>query len=230
MMQQVDTRYLEELSRIPPLTAGEEAALVGRLAAGEDRAARERLAVGCLRLVVGIAGRMARPGLDVGDAIGAGNVGLLMAARRFNARRGRLTTYAVPCIRGAVRGAVRGGMAFASLDAIDVQDDGTAGPDENAAAEDERELARRLVAQLDRREQTVVALLFGIGADDGAVTGAEAGRRLGITRAAVSLIAAAAMTRLRRLAVGQEGRRTRHTTRAVAAARPAGDDTIQLSA
>ena len=94
--------YLREIDRVRPLTGDEEQALARRVAAGEAEA--ERLLVEAnLRLVVSVARRYLNRGLALLDLIEEGNLGVLQAARKFQADRGtRFSTYATWWIRQAI--------------------------------------------------------------------------------------------------------------------------------
>jgi RNA polymerase primary sigma factor len=97
------SRYLEEIARRPLLSAREES----RLARVGDEVARRRLVESNLRLVVVIARRHRRLGLDLLDLIQEGNVGLMAAAERYDGRHdARFATYASPWIHSAIRRAL----------------------------------------------------------------------------------------------------------------------------
>lgn len=69
---------------------------------GEE--AKLALVIGNLRLVIPIAKRFYRPGLDFLDLIEEGNIGLIHALKKFNPRKGfRFSTYASYWIDQAVR-------------------------------------------------------------------------------------------------------------------------------
>jgi RNA polymerase primary sigma factor len=94
--------YLREIAAIPLLTAAAEAELSARIRAG-DHAAVNELVVHNLRFVVVIARRYTRFGVALEDLINEGNLGLIGAAQRFDARLGfRFISYAVYWIRQAV--------------------------------------------------------------------------------------------------------------------------------
>ena len=98
--------YLEQIGR-HPLMRAEEERRVARLAHVGDPAARRRLVESNLRLVVAIARRHARPGVEPLDLIQEGNIGLMEAAERFDPARGvRFATYAAWWIRSSMRRAV----------------------------------------------------------------------------------------------------------------------------
>jgi RNA polymerase primary sigma factor len=117
--------YLNEIGKVALLTADEEKALARVIEAGRD--AEERLAAGekgrdlhravadaaaakdrfiraNLRLVVSIARRYPLPqGMDLGDLIQEGNLGLEHAVDKFDWRRGfKFSTYATFWIRQAI--------------------------------------------------------------------------------------------------------------------------------
>jgi RNA polymerase primary sigma factor len=121
--------YLEEIGRIPLLTAEQEVALTQQIGAGE--LARQRLdcgaygswqercdlerqhTLGCearqhliqanLRLVVSIAKKYTSYGLTIMDLILEGNIGLMRAVEKFDYTRGfKFSTYATWWIRQAI--------------------------------------------------------------------------------------------------------------------------------
>ena len=94
--------YLNEINRVPLLTAAQEIELAKRVEAG-DAAARRRLVDANLRLVVNVAKRYAAGGLPLLDLIQEGNLGLMQAVERFDWRRGfKFSTYATWWIRQAI--------------------------------------------------------------------------------------------------------------------------------
>ncbi len=94
--------YLNEINRVPLLTAAQEIDLAKRVEAG-DPAARQHLVDANLRLVVNVAKRYAAGGLPLLDLIQEGNLGLMQAVERFDWRRGfKFSTYATWWIRQAI--------------------------------------------------------------------------------------------------------------------------------
>ena len=125
--------YLQEIGRVPLLTAAEEielaermergAAAERRLASSEDlspqllqalladvaagQEARRHLIQANLRLVVSIAKKYVGRGLSLLDLIQEGNIGLMRAVEKFDYRKGnRFSTYATWWIRQAVTRAI----------------------------------------------------------------------------------------------------------------------------
>ena len=121
--------YLQEIGRVPLLTAAAEVELATAMETGllalerlDDRAslgaeeaaaleeqvrhgrqARRRLIEANLRLVVSIARRYMNRGMALGDLIQEGNIGLLRAVEKFDYRRGfKFSTYATWWIRQAI--------------------------------------------------------------------------------------------------------------------------------
>ena len=91
--------YLNEIGKIPLLTAEEEAELALRISDGELSAAK-RLVESNLRLVVSIAKRYIGKGMQLMDLVQEGNLGLMRAAEKFNHMLGyRFSTYATWWIR-----------------------------------------------------------------------------------------------------------------------------------
>jgi RNA polymerase primary sigma factor len=100
------TAYLATIAQIPRLTPQEELELGARSAQGDQTALR-RLVEANLRLVVYVAKHYHGEGLTLLDLIQEGNIGLLHAARKFDARQGyRFSTYAICWIRQGVRRAI----------------------------------------------------------------------------------------------------------------------------
>ena len=100
------TAYLGRLGRGRLLTHEEELDLGRRARAGDTRA-RARLIEKNLRLVVSVAKKYRGMGLPFEDVIQEGNLGLIMAAERFDPELGnRFSTYAIWWIRQAIGRAI----------------------------------------------------------------------------------------------------------------------------
>lgn len=86
--------YLDEIGRVPLLTPQEELELARKVKKG-DEDARAKFIEANLRLVVSIAKRYQRQGLDLLDLIQEGNLGLIKALEKFEPERGyKFSTYA----------------------------------------------------------------------------------------------------------------------------------------
>ena len=98
--------YMQEARKIPLITAEEEASLAFRARNVGKAAAEARTALieANLRLVVSVAWRYVRPGIELEDLVQEGNIGLMKAISRFDPSKGfRLSTYALWWIRLAIK-------------------------------------------------------------------------------------------------------------------------------
>lgn len=94
--------YLKDISKIPLLQADEEKELARRATRG-DRDALQKMIESNLRFVIKIAKKYRKSGLPFMDLINEGNLGLIEAARRFDAERNvKFTSYAVWWIRQSI--------------------------------------------------------------------------------------------------------------------------------
>lgn len=99
-------KYLNDIGKIPMLSADEEAELARRIKQG-DQAALEKLTKSNLRFVVSVAKQYQNQGLSLSDLINEGNVGLMKAARRFDETKGfKFISYAVWWIRQSILQAI----------------------------------------------------------------------------------------------------------------------------
>jgi RNA polymerase sigma-32 factor len=96
--------YLADIRRFKFLSADEERALAFRWRDWQDIDAAHRLVTSHLGLVAKIAKGFSGYGLPVVDLVSEGNVGLMLAVRRFDPDRGvRLSTYAIWWIRAGIQ-------------------------------------------------------------------------------------------------------------------------------
>lgn len=131
--------------------------------------------------------------MDVDDMLSAGMEGLVVAAGRFDPERGlQFSTYAVPCIRGAVQNAVRRThfRGFQDTSALEIVDPLSAlGPPDT----DHEISYESAVATLT---ETEAAVLDGHYRDGYSV--AELAERYGVSRQRIYQIRDMALIRLRR--------------------------------
>lgn len=98
------TLYLTEINRFPLLSADEEQRLALRFRNEGDLEAAQTLITSNLRFVVKIAGEYRSYGMKMLDLIQEGNIGLMMAVRKFDPAKGvRLISYAVWWIRAYIQ-------------------------------------------------------------------------------------------------------------------------------
>jgi RNA polymerase primary sigma factor len=95
--------FINQAMRYPLLTGAEELELAKRIERG-DLAAKERLINSNVRLVVKFARRYLGHGMDLGDLVQEGMLGLIRAAEKFDWRRGyKFSTYAVLWIKQSMQ-------------------------------------------------------------------------------------------------------------------------------
>jgi RNA polymerase sigma-32 factor len=95
--------YIHAVNSIPVLGADEEQALARKLRANDDLDAARELVLAHLRFVVHIARGYSGYGLQLGDLVQEGNVGLMKAVKRFDPDVGvRLVSFAVHWIRAEI--------------------------------------------------------------------------------------------------------------------------------
>ena len=95
-------QFMEEIRRIPLLTAEQERELAQRIAAGDEKASQQ-LVNANMRLVVAIARRYYSGSVPMLDLIQEGAIGLMTAAKKFDYTRNvRFSTYASKWIRQSV--------------------------------------------------------------------------------------------------------------------------------
>ncbi len=99
-------QYLNDVSKYPLLTRTEEQELLARIARGDKRAL-DKLVTANLKFVINIANLYKGQGLDVNELVNEGNLGLIEAARRFDAgQKIKFISYAVWWIRQSITRAI----------------------------------------------------------------------------------------------------------------------------
>ncbi|MCC7261783.1 MAG: RNA polymerase sigma factor RpoD/SigA [Candidatus Latescibacteria bacterium] len=94
--------YFNDITNSKPLSREREVALAARIQQG-DLQARDELVQANLRFVVDVAKRFLNRGLPLCELIGAGNLGLITAAERFDGAKGfKFISYAVWWIRQSI--------------------------------------------------------------------------------------------------------------------------------
>ena len=95
--------YIGAVHQIPVLSVEEEQALARRFREGEDLDAARELVHSHLRFVVHVARGYNGYGLQLGDLVQEGNIGLMKAVKRFDPDMGvRLVSFAVHWIRAEI--------------------------------------------------------------------------------------------------------------------------------
>lgn len=93
------SKYFNEVKKTELLTTEEEIELSERAAKG-DQMAINHLVKANLRFVISVAKQYHKPGIELGDLIQAGNMGIIIAAEKFDHTKGfKFISYAVWWIR-----------------------------------------------------------------------------------------------------------------------------------
>ena len=218
MEDSILNKYLDEIGREQLLSEEQEARLSARILQGDERALN-RLIEANLRFVVVIARQYQGQGLSMEDLVSEGNLGLMKAARKFDATRGlRFVNYAVVFIRQQIEKAVckesdeqrvestrdgqtrsvdapLGSKANVSLLSVLVNADSPQADQRvyNANLEDAIE---RSLQTLNERETTVINAFFGIGEE--LQTMAEIAEDMDLKRERVRQIRDKAVRKLRK--------------------------------
>jgi RNA polymerase primary sigma factor len=104
--QDILDQYLHEVSLTPLLTPDQEVAVARRVRAGDEEAMQE-LVKRNTRFVISVAKKYQNRGMALTDLIGEGNVGLMIAARKFDPDQGvKFISYAVWWIRQSILAAL----------------------------------------------------------------------------------------------------------------------------
>ena len=185
-----------------PLDPDEEKMLIEQAEKGSEFA-RSKLIEHNLRLVVYIAKKFESTGIEFEDLISIGSVGLIKAVKTFNGSKNiKLATYASRCIENEMlmqlrkRSNLKGevslekplcddgeGNELVLADIIASEDDVTSGLDHSA----EREAIWQILNRLERREQEIMILRFGLEGED-ELTQKEVADKLGISQSYISRI------------------------------------------
>ncbi|MDP9033350.1 MAG: sigma-70 family RNA polymerase sigma factor [Myxococcota bacterium] len=95
--------FISRAQSVPPLSRERETELACRVRDRDDRRAARELVEANLRYVVAIASSYRRYGIRLADLVSEGNIGLMIALRKFDPSRGtRFVTYAAHWIRAYV--------------------------------------------------------------------------------------------------------------------------------
>jgi len=138
------TLYLAEINRFALLTPDEERHLALRFREEGDLQAAQSLITANLRFVVKVAGEYRSYGMKMLDLIQEGNIGLMMAVRKFDPGKGvRLISYAVWWIRAYIQNHIISAWSLLKIGTTQAQ--------------------RKLFFKLNQAKQTIVRMT---GEDD----------------------------------------------------------------
>lgn len=114
--------YLREIERFPILKREEEHDLAVRYREYNDLEAARSLVTSSLRFVVKVAGEYRGLGFKIQDLIQEGNIGLMMAVKKFDPYRGiRLLSYAVHWIRAYIHNFVMKSWSVVKIGTTEAQ-------------------------------------------------------------------------------------------------------------
>lgn len=153
-----------------------------------------------LRLVVSIARKHLRPGLNLMELVSDGNLALMRAVEGFDIRKGnRFSTYAtLALMKGFARSVplMSAGRLGRSADQrllLEVPDPNPISATDRLAAQEE---VRHLLSRLNERERGVLLAHYGLG-EEAAGTFEQVGQRLGLSKQRVRQIERGALAKLR---------------------------------
>ena len=114
--------YLRQINRIPLLTPEEEFKLAARCRKYNDREAAEKLVTSNLRFVVKVAFEYKTYGIKLLDLIQEGNIGLMMAIKKFNPYKGnRFISYAIWWIRAYIQNFIKKSWSLVKIGTTQAQ-------------------------------------------------------------------------------------------------------------
>ena len=212
-------KYLDEIGREQLLSPEEEQRLSARVLKGDERAVNKLIEAN-LRFVVVIARQYLGKGLSMEDLVSEGNMGLMKAARKYDASKGlRFVNYAVVPIRQQIEKALKVESAEQRVESVrDGQTRSVDAPlgtktnmsllsvlvDSNSPLADERLLRSNVetaveyaLRSLNERESQVVNAFFGIGQEH--ATMAEIAEDMNLKRERVRQIRDKAIRRMKKI-------------------------------
>ena len=212
-------KYLDEIGREQLLSPEEEQRLSARVLKGDERAVNKLIEAN-LRFVVVIARQYQGRGLAMEDLVSEGNIGLMKAARKYDATKGlRFVNYAVVPIRQQIEKALKVESAEQRVESVrDGQTRSVDAPlgtktnmsllsvlvDSNSPLADERLLRSNVetaveyaLRSLNERESQVVNAFFGIGQEH--ATMAEIAEDMNLKRERVRQIRDKAIRRMKKI-------------------------------
>jgi RNA polymerase sigma factor (sigma-70 family) len=161
-----------------------------------------------LRLVVSIAKRHLKPGVNFFELVSDGNMSLIRAIEKFDYSRGnKFSTYASWAImknfaRSVPAEHTRLDRFRTGCDEIffDAHDRRGSAFEEELVNSAQRKAISEILRELDGRERKVISCRFGLGRGNEPETLEEVGTRLGVTKERVRQIEVRTLEKLRRIA------------------------------
>jgi RNA polymerase sporulation-specific sigma factor len=186
----------------PPLEEEEECFLLEKLGNGDEEV-KQLLIEHNLRLVVYIARKFNNTGIDIEDLVSIGTIGLIKAVRTFDVDKNiKLATYASRCIENEILMYLRKNSRKRSEvsfdDPLNIDWDGNElklsdimGTEadiiyKNIESEVDRELLKKAMKKLSRRERKILILRFGLMKSGKTKTQKDVADILGISQSYIS--------------------------------------------
>ena len=198
-----------------PLTTDEEAEIISLLGTTQDEIAKAKLIERNLRLVVYIARKFENTGVNVEDLISIGSIGLIKAINTFKCDKNiKLATYATRCIENEIlmylRRKKKKKIEVSIDEPLNIDWEGNElllsdilGTDidiiyKNLEEEIDKELLKKAIKKLDKRERIIIELRYGIFSDGIEKTQKEVADILGISQSYISRLEKRIINRLKK--------------------------------
>jgi len=199
----------------PPLNAEEENSILSRLGTEDENSAKTILIERNLRLVVYIARKFENTGINIEDLISIGTIGLIKAINTFKPEKNiKLATYASRCIENEILMFLRRGAKIKTEVSIDeplnVDWEGNElllsdilGTDNdiiyrNIEDEVDKMLLNKALEKLNKREEKIIKLRFGMTENGEERTQKEVADLLGISQSYISRLEKRIIGRLKK--------------------------------
>lgn len=205
--------YLKSIEKYETLSQAEEQALAARIQAGDNKA-YNKFVESNLRLAVVVAREYQGHGLNMMELIEVANEALCKCARSFNPLKGfRFSSYAMPCMQGAVNDALDKENHRVEADSYESVDDPMYDDSESTRADyiadEDTETDKELVSESTRNylvrimdklltpnERYVLMHVYGFVGHGAKLR--EVAKELDLTEARVGQIHQAALSKMRR--------------------------------
>lgn len=158
-----------------------------------------------LRLVVSIARKYVRPGMNLFELVSDGNVALMRATEKFDYSRGfKFSTYATWAIRRMFARSIPAEQTLLSryrsgteMLFADRRHEGSSLYEQERTNERQRDYLQRIFKTLDRRERTILSNRFGLKRGTEPQTLEQIGNELGVSKERIRQIERRALEKLR---------------------------------
>ncbi len=186
--------YVREISSYAPLSDEEEARLSELILSG-DAKAKDKLVKANLKFVVSIARQYATESVSMLDLIDEGNIALIKAADKFDAKHGqRFSNYAVWQIRKAMEAACPDAETIMKRPDMDTVSKSAGSAEEYEDGGLSHDEMLEVIGSLPERERLVLKAVYGVGSPQ--MTLAEIGQHYDMKRERVRQIRNRALRRL----------------------------------